>query len=92
MSKSTNSDTIFTEKNRKIIVYSTPTCHYCTMAKNYFTKMGVQYEDINVGMDRIAAQEMVKKSGQMGVPVIDIDGQIVVGFQPEVFEKLINSQ
>jgi glutaredoxin len=62
------------------------------MAKNYFTKMGVQYEDINVGIDRVAAQEMVKKSGQMGVPVIDIDGQIVVGFQPEVFEKLINSK
>jgi glutaredoxin len=62
------------------------------MTKNYFTKMGVQYEDINVGMDRVAAQEMVKKSGQMGVPVIDIDGQIIVGFQPEVFEKLINSQ
>lgn len=77
---------------KKIIVYSTPTCHYCTMTKNYFTKMGVQYEDINVGMDRVAAQEMVKKSGQMGVPVIDIDGQIIVGFQPEVFEKLINSQ
>jgi glutaredoxin len=60
------------------------------MAKNYFTKIGVQYEDINVGIDRVAAQEMVKKSGQMGVPVIDIDGQIVVGFQPNVFEKLIN--
>ena len=77
---------------KKIIIYSTPTCHYCTMAKNYFTKMGVQYEDINVGVDRVAAEEMVKKSGQMGVPVVDIDGQIVVGFQPEVFEKLINSQ
>lgn len=77
---------------KKIIIYSTPTCHYCTMAKNYLTKMGVQYEDINVGVDRVAAEEMVKKSGQMGVPVVDIDGQIVVGFQPEVFEKLINSQ
>ena len=76
---------------KKIIIYSTPTCHYCTLAKNYFTKIGVQYDDINVGIDRVAAQEMVKKSGQMGVPVIDIDGQIIVGFQPEVFEKLINS-
>jgi glutaredoxin len=62
------------------------------MAKNYFTKMGVQYEDINVGIDRAAAQEMIMKSGQMGVPVIDIDGQIIVGFQPEVFQKLINSK
>jgi glutaredoxin-like YruB-family protein len=77
---------------KKIIIYSTPTCHYCTMAKNYFTKMGVQYEDINVGIDRAAAQEMIMKSGQMGVPVIDIDGQIIVGFQPEVFQKLINSK
>lgn len=59
------------------------------MAKNYFTKMGVSYQDINVGIDRVAAQEMVRKSGQMGVPVIDIDGQIIVGFQPALFEKLI---
>jgi glutaredoxin len=43
---------------KKILVYSTPTCHYCTMAKNYFTKMGVSYEDKNVGIDRVAAQEM----------------------------------
>lgn len=77
---------------KKITIYSTPSCHFCTMAKNYFTKMGVEYEDINVGVDRVAAQEMIMKSGQMGVPVTDIDGQIVVGFQPEVFEKLINSK
>jgi glutaredoxin len=62
------------------------------MAKNYFTKMGVKYEDKNVGSDRNAAMEMMMKSGQMGVPVVEIDGQIVVGFQPEVFEKLISSK
>lgn len=61
------------------------------MAKDHLTKLGVAYEDKNVGADRAAAQEMVMKSGQMGVPVIDIDGQIIVGFQPEVFEKLINN-
>jgi glutaredoxin len=60
------------------------------MAKNYFSKMGVSYEEKNVGTDRTAAQEMIMKSGQMGVPVIDIGGKIIVGFQPEVFEKLIN--
>lgn len=75
---------------KKITIYSTPTCHYCTRAKNYFNKMGVVYEDKNVGLDRVSAQEMIMKSGQMGVPVIDINGQIVVGFQPNVFEKLIN--
>jgi glutaredoxin len=52
--------------------------------------MGVSYIDKNVGIDRAAGQEMVMKSGQMGVPVIDINGTIIVGFQPEVFEKLIN--
>lgn len=77
---------------KKIVIYSTPACHFCTMAKNYFAKMGVEYKDINVEEDRMAAQEMVMKSGQMGVPVIDINGQIVVGFQPEVFEKLIDSK
>lgn len=76
---------------KNIIVYSTPTCHYCVLTKDYFNKMGVSYIDKNVGVDRLAGQEMIKKSGQMGVPVIDIDGQIIVGFQPEVFNKLINN-
>ena len=76
---------------KKITVYSTPTCYYCTMTKNYFDTKGVRYEDVNVGVDRAAAEVMINKSGQMGVPVIDIDGKIVVGFQPNVFEKLINS-
>lgn len=76
---------------KKILVYSTEACHFCTLTKDYFKKMGVTYEDKNVGVDRVAAQEMVMKSGQMGVPVIDIDGEIVVGFRPDIFEKLINS-
>jgi glutaredoxin len=58
------------------------------MAKEFFTKKGLSYTDINVATDINAAQEMVKKSGQMGVPVIDIDGQIIVGFQPDVFDHL----
>lgn len=76
---------------KKITVYSTTSCHFCVLAKDYFKKMGVAYEDKNVGVDRVAAEEMVMKSGQMGVPVIDIDGQIIVGFRPDVFEKLINA-
>ncbi len=75
---------------KKITVYSTVSCPYCTMAKDYFTQKGLAYEDKNVGMDRQAAQEMIMKSGQMGVPVIDIGGKVVVGYQPDVFEKLIN--
>ncbi len=76
-------------KNKKVIVYSTTTCPYCVYAKEFFKENNVLFVDKNVSVDRIAGQEMVKKSGQMGVPVIDIDGEIVVGFQPNVFEKLL---
>jgi glutaredoxin-like YruB-family protein len=72
-----------------ITIYSTPTCPYCVMAKEFFTNKGVEFKDLNVGADNAAAEEMVKKSGQMGVPVIDIDGKIVVGFRPDVFEKFL---
>lgn len=77
-------------KNKKVIVYSTPTCPYCVMAKNFFKENDVSFEDVNVAIDRARAQEMVNKSGQMGVPVIDIEGQIIVGFQPNVFEQLLS--
>ena len=79
------------KKENKVIVYSTSTCPYCIYAKDYFKENNVPFEDVNVGLDRVRAQEMVAKSGQMGVPVIDINGEIVVGFQPELFEKLLNN-
>lgn len=63
-----------------ITVYSTTWCGFCHSAKQYFDKLGVKYTDVDVEKDPAAAQEMVKKSGQMGVPVIDIDGTIIVGF------------
>ncbi len=77
-------------KNHKITVYSTQTCPYCVMAKNYFKNKGIEYKDIDVSIDENAAKEMVTKSGQMGVPVIDIDENIVVGFRPDVFEHLLS--
>ncbi len=61
-------------------VYSTPTCPYCTMAKRYLDSKGVKYKDINVAADMAAAQEMVMKSGQMGVPQLEINGRIIIGF------------
>ena len=76
-------------KNHQVIVYSTPTCPYCVYAKEYFKENNVPFEDIDVTKDRAKAQEMITKSGQMGVPVIDIDGNILVGFQPETFERLL---
>lgn len=76
-------------KNHKVIVYSTPTCPYCIYAKDYFKENNVPFEDIDVTKDRAKAREMITKSGQMGVPVIDIDGQIVVGFDEQAIEKLL---
>ncbi len=77
------------ETTNNVIVYSTPTCPYCVMAKEYLAEKGVSYEDVDVSRDRARAMEMVEKSGQMGVPVIDIGGQITVGFQPRVIDTLL---
>ncbi len=77
------------QNTHTITVYSTTSCPYCHMVKDFLDAKGVPYRDMNVGIDRAAAMEMVKKSGQMGVPVIDIDGNIVVGFRPDAIEKLI---
>lgn len=66
--------------NKKIIVYSATWCAFCHAAKDYLTKVGASFEDRDIESDQKFAQEAVSKSGQMGIPVIDIDGQIIVGF------------
>jgi len=71
-------------------VYSTPTCPYCVTLKEFLKKHNIEFEDIDVSQDKAALDEIVKKSGQMGVPVVDIDGQIVVGFDKEKIVKLLN--
>ncbi|MBP7007093.1 MAG: glutathione S-transferase N-terminal domain-containing protein [Candidatus Pacebacteria bacterium] len=78
------------QTNKKVIVYSTPTCPYCVYTKKFLKEKGVDFEDVDVSKDHSRGMEMVEKSGQMGVPVIDIEGNIIVGFQPEVFSKLLN--
>ncbi|HBU06536.1 MAG TPA: NrdH-redoxin [Candidatus Magasanikbacteria bacterium] len=72
-----------------VTVYSTPSCPYCHMAKDYFKDNKVEFVDYNVGEDQDKAQEMIKKSGQMGVPVIDIDGTIIVGFDKPKINKAL---
>lgn len=74
----------------KVTVYSTPTCVFCKMAKAYFAEHNVQFEDKNVMTDIPAQEEMIKKSGQLGVPVIDIDGKIIVGFDKAKIASLLN--
>ncbi|MFZ2594108.1 MAG: glutaredoxin domain-containing protein [Minisyncoccia bacterium] len=78
-------------KTHTVTVYSTPTCPYCVFAKEYFRNMKVPFTDIDVSKDHAAAREMIAKSGQMGVPVIDIDGKILVGFNPELLDTLISN-
>ncbi len=73
----------------KVTIYSTPTCPYCLQAKEFFKEKGVEYTEINVAEDQDKAKEMMDKSGQMGVPVIDIDGEIIVGFDKTKIEGLL---
>ena len=74
---------------KKVIIYSTPTCHYCHLAKDYFMEHNIAYTEYDVAADLKKRQEMVEKSDQMGVPVIDIDGQIVVGFNEDVVAQAL---
>ncbi|MEY4745341.1 MAG: hypothetical protein RL272_1286 [Candidatus Parcubacteria bacterium] len=72
-----------------VTIYSTPTCPYCKMAKSYLQENKVDFKDVDVAADDKAAQEMIEKSGQMGVPVIDIDGKVIVGFDKEAMKKAL---
>lgn len=76
----------------KVIIYSTPSCVYCKMAKAYFAQNQVPFIEHDVASDAVAREEMIQKTGQLGVPVIDIDGKIVIGFdQGEIKELLAAS-
>ena len=75
-----------------VTVYSTPTCSWCQIAKEHLATSGISFEDVDVSMDQQRAKEMVEKSGQMGVPVIDIDGEIVIGFDRARIDSLLGLQ
>ena len=75
--------------DKKVIVYSTPTCPYCKRVKDYLTQKGVAFSDYNVAEDREKAKEMIDKSKQMGVPVIVIDNDVVVGFNQAKLDSLL---
>lgn len=78
-----------TEKSdKKVILYTTPTCVFCKAVKDYFAENKIEYEIVDLAVDRDRIQEMVDKSGQMGVPVIDANGEIVVGFDKPKLDKI----
>ena len=78
--------------DKKITLYGTPTCTYCVRAKQFLEANQITFDYIDVSQNQGKAREMIKKSGQMGVPVIDIDGKIIVGFDKSAIEKEIEIQ
>jgi len=73
----------------KVIIFTTPTCTYCNMTKKYLREKGIRFKEVDVSRDPAAAKDMVRRSGQMGVPVLDIGGKIVIGFdRPKINQYL----
>lgn len=72
-----------------ILVYTTKTCPYCKLVKEYLQERGIAFTEIDVAENPASANEMVKKSGQMGVPVIDVDGMIIVGWNKSALEEAL---
>ncbi len=73
----------------RVIVFTTPTCSFCNMAKKYFREKGIKFKEVDVSRDATAARDMIRRSGQMGVPVVDIGGKIVIGFDRPKIDKYL---
>jgi len=74
---------------KKVTIYSTPTCPYCKRAKDYLTQKGIAFTDFNVAEDRAKAKEMIEKSKQMGVPVIVVGDDVIIGFNQAKLDSLL---
>ncbi|MHA1852449.1 MAG: glutaredoxin family protein [Candidatus Heimdallarchaeaceae archaeon] len=74
----------------KVKVYSTPACPWCVRVKDFLKEHNIEFDDINVAEDKEAAMEMIRKSGQMGVPVVEVGDEIIVGFDEEKLRKVLN--
>ncbi len=78
-----------TESKHNVIIYGTSSCPWCTVVKNFLKQNHVEFTEKDVGKDHAAAKEMIEKSGQMGVPVTDIDGNIIIGFDKKKIEETL---
>lgn len=76
--------------SKKIRIYSTPTCTYCIILKRYLDEKNIEYENLDVSQNEEAQKEMIAKTNQMGVPVVDIDGEIIIGFDKEKIDNILN--
>ncbi len=77
------------KKYPRVIVFTTPTCRFCRAVKKYLRQRGVPFRDVDVSRDKAAARDMVRRSGQQGVPVVDIGGKIVVGFDRPKIDRYL---
>lgn len=77
------------QETKTVVIYSTPTCHFCHMVKDYLTEKNIAFTDHNVAVDLEKRQEMMEKSGQMGVPVIFIGDEMVIGFDQRKIDTLL---
>ena len=75
---------------KNVTIYSTPTCHFCHLEKDYLNSHGIKFTEHNVATDLEKRKEMIDKTGQMGVPVIDVDGKIIVGFEEGRLAQLLD--
>lgn len=78
-----------TKPQPKVIIFSTPTCSFCNAAKSYLRQRGVKFRDVDVSRDAAAARDLVRRTGQQGVPVLDIGGKIVIGFDRPKINQLL---
>lgn len=78
--------------SKTVTIYSTPSCHYCHLAKDYFKENNIDYVEHNVAEDQQARMEMVQKSGQLGVPVIEIGDEVVIGFSEPHVRALLEAE
>ena len=76
-------------KNAQVTIYSTQTCPYCKLAKAFFKEHKVHFTEVDVGLDDKAAEKMIRLSGQTGVPVIDVNGTVIVGFDKNALKKAL---
>ena len=77
------------DDQKTVVIYSTPTCHFCQQAKEFFKEKGVEYTDHNVAEDMAMRQEMIEMTGQMGVPVIKIGDDVIIGFDKDKVASIL---
>lgn len=75
---------------KKVTVYSTPSCHFCHAAKDFLKENNIEFTDYNVAEDATKREEMIQRSGQMGVPVIFVDEDMIIGYDVSTLKKLLN--